>query len=153
MKTFLDPVYRQEILTRIHKLTPQNRRRWGKMDVHQMVCHLADSTRVILGEKKVRFLGNAFTRSSLYRKMAFSPLPWPRGILKTAPEIDQIADGTKPTTFEADKKELIRLLEEFSARTGQTQWPEHALFGECSREDWAKQIYRHCDHHLTQFSA
>lgn len=152
MKTFLDPVRRQEIITRIHNLTPQSKRRWGRMDVHQMVCHLADSTRVALGEKQVQFLGNAFTRSRLYRLMAFNPLPWPRGILKTAPEIDQLSGGTKPATFEADKKELLRLLDEFATRTTQTQWPEHALFGECSREDWGKQIYRHCDHHLTQFS-
>jgi hypothetical protein len=28
-----------------------NERRWGKMTAHQMVCHLADSFRGVMGEK------------------------------------------------------------------------------------------------------
>lgn len=152
MQTFLDPARRQETLTRIQQLTPTSRRRWGRMDVHGMICHLCDSTRVALGQKQVRFVGNALTRLRLYRWMAFNPLPWPRGILKTAPEIDQAAGGTQPADFEADRQELLRLLEEFAARTAQTEWPEHPVLGVFTREDWGRQIYRHCDHHLTQFS-
>lgn len=149
MKTFLDSDNRQEILSRLQKLTPTSERRWGTMTPHQMVCHLADSTRVALGLLPVRSLSNILTRSRLFRIMAFNPLPWPHG-LKTAPEIDQTVGGTPPAVFEADLRELMRLLDAFIADT-RTNWPDHPIMGSFSRKDWGKQMYRHCDHHLKQF--
>lgn len=152
MKTFLNPEDRQEIFERIHALTPDARRRWGTMTPHQMVCHLVDSTRVALGIRKVQPLGNVLTHTCLFRTMALAPLPWPRGILKTAPEINPQIAGTKPREFRSDISELVQLLEEFVREQQRTSWPDHPILGRFSREDWGVQIYKHCDHHLTQFS-
>ncbi len=151
MKTFLHPDVQQEIISRIYKLTPVSKRRWGTMTPHQMICHLADSTRVALGVLPVDFIGSTITRLPVFRLMALSGLPWPRGVLKTAPEIDQMAQGTKPAIFEADVRELVRLLSEFISDTRRGNWPDHPVMGGFAREDWGRQIYKHCDHHLTQF--
>lgn len=152
MKTWFDADARREILDRLNRLTPSHERRWGRMTVQQMICHLCDSARVALGDLPVQFVGNAFTRTALFRAGAFSPLPWPRGVLKTAPEIDQAREGTPPTTLTADRAELVRLLDDVVRRgEQQTAWPDHPIMGAFTREDWGRQIYRHCDHHLKQF--
>ncbi len=151
MKTFLHSEERREILSRIRKLTPTSRRRWGAMTPHQMVCHLADSVRAALGTRQIHFIGNALTRTRIFRIMALNSLPWPRGVLPTAPEVDQAAGGTKPGEFEADVRELVRLLDEFANAEARSNWPDHPIMGGFAREDWGRHIYKHCDHHLKQF--
>jgi hypothetical protein len=42
---------RRTILSRLAALAPGSSARWGRMNVHQMVCHLADSYRGVMGEK------------------------------------------------------------------------------------------------------
>jgi hypothetical protein len=54
MKTLARDRDKAEILRRLATLTPASERRWGKMTVHQMVCHLADGFRMTSGERPVR---------------------------------------------------------------------------------------------------
>jgi hypothetical protein len=51
MRTLESTADRQAISARISALTLFDQRLWGKMSVHQMVCHLCDSFRLALGEK------------------------------------------------------------------------------------------------------
>ena len=54
MKTLARPRDTAELLQRVRALRPDSVRRWGRMSVHQMVCHLCDGFRMGMGEKPVR---------------------------------------------------------------------------------------------------
>ncbi len=53
MKTLTNPADVAALRTRIAALAPADTRRWGSMTAAQMVCHLADSFCVPLGERAV----------------------------------------------------------------------------------------------------
>ena len=53
MKTLSAPGCRQEILERLNHLSPDTPRLWGKMNSAQMVCHLADAFRGVMGETRI----------------------------------------------------------------------------------------------------
>ena len=53
MRSLYDPTARQEIVTRIQSLTANNRRRWGRLELHQMLVHLGDQLRMAVGGVKV----------------------------------------------------------------------------------------------------
>jgi hypothetical protein len=36
---------------RIRAITPTSERQWGQMTSHEMLCHLADSYQVVMGER------------------------------------------------------------------------------------------------------
>ena len=53
MRTFARPGDHDDILRRLTALTPGHTRRWGRMTVHQAVCHMADAFRMASGELPV----------------------------------------------------------------------------------------------------
>ena len=95
MKTLARPSDLAEIQRRLKRLGPESRRRWGRMSVDQMVCHLGDCFRMLVGEKPaVRTAGPV--RATLVRLFAlYVPMRWPAGI-RTSPELDQEQGGTTP---------------------------------------------------------
>ncbi|HEY3122291.1 MAG TPA: hypothetical protein VGL15_16820, partial [Vicinamibacteria bacterium] len=88
MKTLSRERDRAEILRRLKDVRPESARRWGRMSAHQMVCHLSDSFRMVMGEKPVSHATSLFHRTILKWAALYAPLPWLRGI-PTRPEIDQ----------------------------------------------------------------
>jgi hypothetical protein len=54
MKTVTDPAIRSEIISRIKKLGAGNKANWGKMNVHQAVCHLSDQMKDLHGIRPVQ---------------------------------------------------------------------------------------------------
>jgi hypothetical protein len=113
VKTLGNLVDRQEILERMGKVRVDAARRWGKMSAHQMVCHLADSFRGVMGEKPLGVKRGTFGQGLLKWLALYSRLPWAHGV-KTMPEMDQQIGGTRPVEFEADKAELQKLFEKFT---------------------------------------
>lgn len=121
------------------------------MSAHQMVCHLADSFRVSLGERSVSSAINPFNRTVLKWLALYLPLPWPPGI-GTRPELDQVRGcGSKPIDFERDVAELAALVDRVAAPTMTFERERHPLFGRMSRAAWLRWGYLHMDHHLRQF--
>jgi len=78
-------------------------------------------------------------------------MPSPKGKVKTVKELDQEKGGTQPTDFEADRKTLLTMMEQFIAQETSYQFARHPAFGSLSREKWGKLAYLHLDHHLRQF--
>jgi hypothetical protein len=140
------------ILLRLRTLRPDAERRWGRMSVHQMVCHLADSCRMAAGEIRVAAAPSLFQRTVVKWIALFLPLPWPSGI-PTKPELDQEAGGTCPSDFATDVATLEALVESMCARDARASWPAHPVFGRMSRPVWLRWAYLHMDHHLRQFGA
>jgi hypothetical protein len=76
-----------------------------------------------------------------------TPLRWPPGV-PTRPEIEQGRGGTPPAEWEADRAELLKLMDAFAERR---TFGVHPTFGKMSESDWLIWGYRHVHHHLRQF--
>lgn len=151
MHTLANPADTSSLIRRLHSLRPDSRRHWGRMTVHQMVCHLADSTRVALGQLTVSTYTPWWARTLLKWTALELPLPWPSGI-PTRPELDQARGaGTKPTDLAKDVAELQALVEKMAAPDTDIEGHAHPLFGRLTRAEWLRWGYLHVDHHLRQF--
>ena len=146
--TMFDSKTREGFHRRIERLRPDYSRRWGRMNVDQMVCHLADQLRLTLGEipaarrpSPLRFLP--------IKLLVIHVLPWPKGRIQGPPE----AFITSPGEWNRDITALRDLLELFASRADQKTWPPHPMFGRMSGSLWARLTCRHFDHHLRQFGA
>jgi len=126
--------------------------RWGRMSAHQMVCHLSDAFRMAMGRRRVSHATGLLQRTIIKWIVLYLPLRWPVGI-RTRPEIDQEAEGTRPVDFAADVAELEALLERVAARSRRFDGQVHPAFGAMSEAAWLRWSYLHMDHHLRQFGA
>ncbi len=95
---------------------PNAARRWGRMNAHQMICHLNDSFRVATGERYATPATNPLQRTLIKWIALHTPMKWPHGIA-TRPEIDQCLGGTPPTDWEHNREELRTLIRTFPNRT------------------------------------
>jgi hypothetical protein len=152
MKTLNDPRDKAEILSRLRSIHPTSQRRWGQMSAHQMVCHLSDSYRMFMDEKKVAPAAVPFPRGLMKWVALWAPVPWPHGF-KAVPELDQQISGTAPGEFEADRRELLQLLDRFTRQPRDFQPQPHPHFGPLTEKEWMRLGYLHADHHLRQFGA
>ena len=151
MKSLSNKEDKTEILERLKKVRPDSRGLWGKMNSHQMVCHLSDSFKLTIGEKEAATsAANLFNRTVIKWIALQAPLTWPKGV-KTRPEVDQQIGGTKPVEFERDMKELEKMVDRFSRKERDFEWQAHPIFGIMTEEEWLRWGYLHMDHHLRQF--
>ena len=150
MKSLAQAQDKAELVARLGKLTPQSERRWGRMNVHQMVCHLADACRMALGQKPVSDDTSVVKRTAIKWLALYVPLQWRPGIL-TRPEIDQQCAGTRPADFGSDIAEVKTLLDVIANKGLHGTWPDHPVFGKMSSSQWLRWAYLHTDHHLRQF--
>lgn len=150
MKSLSNHNDKTEVLERLSRLKPDSPALWGRMTAHQMVCHLSDAFKAATGEKAVASAETLFYRT-LGKWFALQvPLQWPRGV-KTRPEMDQQIGGTRPEEFEANRKELERMVERFTSTEPDFEWHPHPVFGNMTVEEWHRWGYLHIDHHLRQF--
>lgn len=152
MKTLSRQSDKAQILARLRALRPDGAGGWGRMSAHQMVCHLADWSRMVLGQKPVAVTGGPFQRTALKWLVLYVPLRWPHGIL-TSVELDQEQGGTRPGGFVADLAQAESLLESVTAPDRSLERPPHPVFGPLSDAEWLRLAYLHTDHHLRQFGA
>ncbi len=146
--SLFDASHRQQILTRLRRLTPETPARWGQMNAPQMVAHLTDQMHHALGDSPVAPKAGLL-RWPPVRYASIYLLPWPKGRVQGPPE----AFTTQPTAWAADVGALEALVERFVARGPEADWPHHAFFGRMSGRDWGVFCYKHFDHHLRQFGA
>ena len=144
IKNMFDPLVKQEIITRINKLTPQTQRLWGKMNVGQMLAHVqfpiscAYGTHQVKGSFILKLLG-PFFKSVLYNEK-----PYKQG-LPTDPTYI-VVDAKE---FETEKKDLLEKLNKFSPEN--IVLLNHPVWGKMTKEQWSKATWKHLDHHLKQF--
>ena len=134
---------------RLAALTPETPRRWGRMSAHEMVCHLSDSFRSMLGERAAsKAPSNAIQRQVIRFVALHMPVRWPQGV-PTRPEVNPQEKGTRPAAFEADREALRQLMHRFVVPD--ISYSEHPMFGALTRREWMIWGYRHVDHHFRQF--
>jgi hypothetical protein len=151
VKTLGNETDRQGLLQRLQQVSPDSRRRWGKMTPHQMICHLNDSFKSVIGEREVGSRNsNLLTRTVVRWIALYAPLKWPHGV-PTMAENDQQRGGTPPEDFKCDVDALASMIERVTCPQKDFQWRRHPLFAEMSERDWMRWGYLHVDHHLRQF--
>jgi len=150
MKNILDIATRKEIEERINSLNESSLRLWGNMNVNQMVCHCSDQLKLAFGELPSKDVSNLLLKTVL-KHLILLGMPAPKGKVETLPEIKQGIGGTKPTSFDKDKKKLLDFIQNFQNRIEKNPNQVHAAFGKLSADQWARLCYIHLDHHLKQF--
>ena len=141
-----------ETLRRIRTLSPESPRRWGRMTVAQMVCHLTDGFQMATGARPVAESSSLVGRTVMKFVALYVPARWPKGV-PTLPEVDALQQGTPPTQFESDLGRVEQSFQDFieCARAGRCG--RHPFFGALSPHQWFRWGYLHADHHLRQFGA
>lgn len=135
------------MLERLDQLTPATGRKWGKMNVSQMLAHCKEAFKVPLSEKPLPKMFPLNLIGPLFKKKLFDNIPWKQG-LPTAPNF-KIKDERN---FEREKEGLLKLINQFYTKgpKGAGLYP-HPVFGTLTAEQWGKAMWKHLDHHLRQF--
>ena len=149
MRTFANSSDAEEVFARLGRLRPENPRRWGKMNAREMVCHLADIARGVLGERPMGDRQTFLSRTIIKWIALWIPAPWPKGF-PTATALDPQRDGTKPSDFEQDRAAAIAEHRRFIASASNMPLA-HPFFGPLTAREWLRWGYLHADHHLRQF--
>jgi len=151
MRTLARKRDKAEVLRRLRALRQDSVSRWGRMSAHQMVCHLSDGYRLLTGERTTQLAATPLPRLMMRWIALYAPIRWPAGI-RTTPELDQDAGGTRPADFDADVAELEQLLRQVvTVRRDRLDGHLHPVFGRMSASAWLRWAYLHADHHLRQF--
>lgn len=146
MKTLWDPEVRSSLASRLGRLTPESKARWGRMTVDRMLAHLGDVQRAPLHDPSENPPNGLLT----FRPLAYALvhwLPWPKGRVQAPPE----GFATAPVDFEPDRVTVLELIRRFAEQDVDRSWPPHPLFGRMTGRDWGVFCYRHLNHHLEQF--
>jgi hypothetical protein len=120
------------------------------MNVHQMVCHVADACRMALGQIHVSDSSGIMTRTLIKWVALYAPVRWRPGIV-TRPEIDQLVAGSTPSDLITDVTAVRTLLDAIANQGRAGTWPIHPVFGKMTTAQWLRWAYLHTDHHLRQF--
>jgi Protein of unknown function (DUF1569) len=143
--TLWDEKDRRAILGRIGRLTPDAAPRWGRMDASRMVVHVTDALRMATGELRCTASKGPLTLP-IVKQLVMFYLPWPKGVL-TAPELLV----RRPEQWPYEIATLRAAIEEFVTKSHAGAWPRHPRFGHLTGAEWGRLMYRHLNHHLTQF--
>jgi hypothetical protein len=152
MKTLANAQDKEEIERRLRTIRPNSQRRWGKMTVAEMICHSSDAFRVCMGEKSAKDVSSLFTRTLMKWAALSVPTKWPHGV-KTVPECDPRREGSAPSDFGHDMRDLRELLGQFAREPRGFEFQPHPMFGQMTYDEWMRWGYLHMDHHLRQFGA
>lgn len=147
MQSLFDDSARRSILERFSRLEAGSQRRWGKMDVAQMVTHCSRALETVTGDRpsKQALLGRLLT--PFIRRQVFGDRPFSKGA-PTDPSF-VVSDARD---LETERRRLEGLVEKL-CRQGPDEAARHphVFFGELSGEEWGVLMYKHLDHHLHQF--
>jgi Protein of unknown function (DUF1569) len=147
-QTFFNPTNFFAIYNRMAILKSSAKRRWGKMNVVQMVNHLKVATGSAINMYNLKD-ESTFTWRVIFKFLALR-------FLKRFPKNTRAAEGFKiemnnELDFEYEKEQVLGVLKKAYVST--SDYYQHPLFGKMSREEWGRLVFRHFDHHLRQFNS
>lgn len=149
MKSIFDKTDAATIIARINALQAGSVTQWGKMTVGQMVRHCIKCEEYYFGNVQVkrsplgRLVGRMAIKSILkddnssFRKNSSAP-----------PQFRVTGDITDLEDEKAKWKSLIARYASYDK-----DHFNHWFFGRLTREQMGQFVYKHCDHHLRQFSS
>lgn len=148
MKTIRNEGCRNELITRIDKLTGEEKPSWGKMTLEQMLSHLVQTGDLpfepMVPDK------SSFLSRTLIKPLILYILPMPKDV-QIGPEIDQQQNGRKPLGIAVDKANVVESIKRLGTLPVDHDCLGHPFFGKMSAKEWAVIAHKHIDHHLRQF--
>ncbi len=146
MRAF-DHDYVNELVARLGALRRDAKPAWGAMTPEQMVGHLIETVRYVMGrEPDVPFIGNWFTRTLLAPLILNGIIPIPKNVKAPRPNSEAPLPTGDVETLHATLEDYLSL-----AQTGDLHPSHHPVFGDIGVDGWAKMHVRHFEHHLKQF--
>ncbi|CAM1372112.1 DUF1569 domain-containing protein [Tenacibaculum xiamenense] len=138
-----------EIVSRIEKLNADNERKWGTMNISEMLNHCGKQLELGLGKIEQNDLEGSFImRTSFGKWVALYGLPWFKGV-STPQKMDIKKNTYMVGRFQKEKDLLFELLKEVLEKRNLNP---HPFFGSLSEKDWGRLIWKHLDYHLRQFN-
>ena len=146
-RSLFSPEVYQDCLNRIERLAPETTPEWGSMTAAQMLSHCAEIQDVSNGKELKNTPILIKLLKGMVRNMVVGEKPFPKNS-KTHPQYKQTSDRN----FETEKERLLHALEVFvNADKERAVQQIHPLFGEMTAEEKGWSMYKHLNHHLTQF--
>lgn len=138
----------EEVIQRIDLLVPTAQPLWGTMNAAQMLAHLNVTYEMIFENKHPK--PGMFMRlilKGLVKKKVVTEVPYPKSS-RTAPQF--LMTGDKD--FDAEKQRLIDYIRKVQ-ELGQSHFDgkESHSFGVLNSTEWNVMLYKHLNHHLSQF--
>lgn len=139
-----------EIVARISLLSENSHRKWGRMNVAQMLTHCELILKVPL--KKVHLSKPNFIFRGIGILTKKEIQIFNNGIPHNMPSFQKLIVNFE-CDFEVAKNNLLNTLNEYvKAYENQDLPNDHALFGTMKEKDWGFMEYKHLNHHLKQFN-
>lgn len=145
MPSFFEKETYDELQKRLHHLTPDSERVWGKMDAGQMLKHCQFPIQIALSKEKVELKPNWLIKT-FFKKLMYAKMPYSKGA-PTAPAL--VVKESK--NFKAEKASLQRWMDELWEDRDNANRRPHPIFGEFTKEQWGTMQWKHLDHHFRQF--
>lgn len=148
MVNIFDPAVTHSIKQRILQLEPDTARKWGKMDVAQMLAHCNVTYELVYDQ--IHPIPNGFMKwilKTFVKKHVVNEVAYKQST-RTAPQF--IIVTTKD--FKKEQQRLIDYIEKTQA-LGASYFEGKAShsFGKLTSQEWNNMFYKHLHHHLTQF--
>lgn len=147
MKSVFDKKVREELVSRISSLTPESTAQWGSMTVTQMVKHCILCEEYYFGNipMKRAFIGRIFGQMAIRMILKNEQA----GIQKNSRTPDPFKVTETGGDLEREKAQWVALIDRYETfgENGFTHW----FFGKMSKQQLGQFIYKHSNHHLTQF--
>ena len=147
MQIFFIETDRVVLLNRVDTITSTSERKWGTMNVDEMLLHLRMQIELALGIQVPEKRPSSYLSLPFFRWIALYGLAWPKGS-PTAPEMDIRKRAITTSGFDGEKQLLLQRLYEIQQHQS---FQPHPLFGKMSKNLWGRLIWKHIDHHLRQF--
>ncbi len=149
MKTVRNEDLRNDLIRRLNELDRAAKPQWGKMNVEQMMSHLAQTAEWPFVHSGLPDRSNLFTRT-IVKPLVIYVLPMPKEV-KLPAQADQLEGGRPPQGLEADRELVIEALHKLGTCSESHDCREHPFFGKLTAKQWALIAHKHIDHHLRQF--
>lgn len=147
MRNIADNEAFDEVKQRLAALDADTARLWGTMTPAQMLMHCR--LQIGLGTGAVRSKPMFPKVVQWLAKQSFGfRLKWKRD-LPTAPAM--VATTHDGLDISAEREALLATISDFIGRDEQAALSGHPIFGNMSKAEWGRIIYKHLDHHLRQF--
>jgi hypothetical protein len=149
-KSLHSSIYFEEIINRISNLSENSQKRWGKMDVCQMMRHCNYVLQIPLGKIVLPPVNALFKTIGIITKIEMQIFN--NGIPRNMPTFQKLIVNFE-CDFNDEKENLLKTLDEYRNTFKQGKLPDHhVLFGKMTEKDWGFLEYKHLHHHLKQFN-
>ncbi|MDP2059979.1 MAG: DUF1569 domain-containing protein [Flavobacteriaceae bacterium] len=139
----------ETIQNRIKCVTEKSVRQWGVMTNAQMLAHCSKVLELALNNREKQIFLGKLLGAFILKKILNNKGATRKNIKSSKKLFVEI-----PEEFDAEKTRLLELFTRFH-KNGSAYYENklHPFFGRLTSRQWNDLMFRHLDHHLTQFGA